>query len=411
MNSRKRFPSLTVVLFCSLFFLLLLSGCERGNLGLRGGSISGSVLDSRTLAGVQGVNVTASTGEGPESSVKYALTDSRGGYHINGMRAGEWRLSFDKSGYQRIDGEEAAATIRIIVVNNEHRSLPDVRMVQSFQNHHIHIRGILKDSITGNIIHAGNAQFIFGTRTFNNRLPTELQTGFSVPAEVGEMNLTIQVSGYQAYTTVIPSATVDRDLGVVLLDPETYSIKGIWRDVPGWVFQDAPTANIFAYSGNRVVATATSQLNYPSFQLDGIPMGTSVSIDVEVKGYRINGPIPVVPNGDFQGVIHQSFSLRTNFSAIMREVRIVVTGGNISNNDRIGAYCNETGTVWPTTVVSSAGLLTGAPRVIDLGTNSVPTGYTLSFTAYNVGSGNTGVERVMINNDGANPQIVTIRVN
>jgi hypothetical protein len=44
----------------ALFLVLIISlaGCENGTLGLKGGGISGAVVDSRTLAGIAGVNIT-----------------------------------------------------------------------------------------------------------------------------------------------------------------------------------------------------------------------------------------------------------------------------------------------------------------------------------------------------------------
>ncbi|OQA05215.1 MAG: hypothetical protein BWY66_02641 [bacterium ADurb.Bin374] len=159
------------------------------------------------------------------------------------------------------------------------------------------------------------------------------------------------------------------------------------------------------------MATATGKLNAQSFEIGGIPMGTTVSLEAEIKGYRMNGAIPVVPNSDFQGVIYQTLSLKTNFSPILRDVRVVVIGTNINNGERIGAYCQETGTVWATTTVTNSGLLTTTPKVVDLGTNQVPTGYTLTFKGYNVDDGTFGTESPMINDDGVDPQIVTIQVN
>jgi hypothetical protein len=211
---------------------------------------------------------------------------------------------------------------------------------------------------------------------------------------------------------MIERPSTDIDLGTILVQPETYKVVGRWTDVPGWVFAEAPTANIFAYAGNRLVATATSLLNAQSFEIPGIPKGTSVSIEAEIKGYRMNGPVVVYPSGDFQGTIYQTFSLKNNFSQIMRDVRVIVSGGGISTNDFVGAFCEETGTQWPQTIVSNPpGFTIGTPRVIDLGTNQIPTGYTLTFSGYIVGAGTIMEKEVRINDDGADPQIVTIQVN
>jgi len=403
-------------ILAALFIVLIVSlvGCEKGTLGLRGGGISGSVLDSRTLVGIAGVSVVASTGEegDDDRATKFTTSDSNGNYYLSGLRADEWNLSFDKAGYMPM-GDSASAAVSVVVVNNETSHVPSVRMIQAYENQYVTISGTLKDSINGTLITYGNAQFVFGQQTFNNRLPTELTTGFRVPASTVPISLIITVSGYQAYTYEFPTGILsDRDIGTIMLQPETYSIVGRWQDVPGWVFQANPTANIFAYAGNRAVATATATINEQTFTISGIPRGVSVSIEAEVKGYRMNGPIVVYPSGDFQGTIYQTFSLKNNFSPIMRDVRVIITGENIRTNDFVGAYCQETGTRWAQTIVTNPpGWTIGTPRVIDLGTNQVPTGYDLTFVGYIVGDGKSNDDTIRVDDDGAEAQIVTIQVN
>lgn len=412
MNRERRNPR-TLGLLTALFLVLIftLVGCEKGSLGLNGGSISGTVVDSRTLVGIAGVNVTAKTGEETDKASKFTSTDSNGNFHFGDMRADEWTLTFDKFGYTPID-ETASNVVKVVVVNDENRVVPHVRMESTIENQYITVRGTLKDATNGTLITYGNANFVFGRESFSNRLPTELTTGFRISASANSINCDISVAGYAPLSFMIERPSTDIDLGTILVQPETYKVVGRWTDVPGWVFAEAPTANIFAYAGNRLVATATSLLNAQSFEIPGIPKGTSVSIEAEIKGYRMNGPVVVYPSGDFQGTIYQTFSLKNNFSQIMRDVRVIVSGGGISTNDFVGAFCEETGTQWPQTIVSNPpGFTIGTPRVIDLGTNQIPTGYTLTFSGYIVGAGTIMEKEVRINDDGADPQIVTIQVN
>ncbi|MDD2999538.1 MAG: carboxypeptidase regulatory-like domain-containing protein, partial [Candidatus Riflebacteria bacterium] len=314
MNRERRNPR-TIGILTALFLVLIgsLVGCENGTLGLKGGAITGTVLDSRTLVGIASVNITATAGTEGNKASKFTSTDSNGNYHLSDMRADEWTLSFDKIGYQPIDST-ATGAIKVVVVNNETSAVPQVRMVQTFENQYVTIRGTLKDATNGTTITYGNTQFVFGQESFSNRLPTELTTGFRIPASVSGMNVVITIAGFKSQTIALDNAVTDKDLGTIMMQPETYQIVGRWQDVPGWVFQEAPAANIFAYSGNRILATATSQLNAQQFTISGIPKGTSVSIEVELKGYRMNGPVVVYPNGDFQGTIYQTFSLKNNFS-------------------------------------------------------------------------------------------------
>ncbi|HNV69857.1 MAG TPA: carboxypeptidase-like regulatory domain-containing protein, partial [Candidatus Ozemobacteraceae bacterium] len=325
MKATRRGPLGTGILF-AFFLLIMVVGCEKGTLGVKGGSISGHVLDSRTLVGLSGVAVTASNGEGDEKDSKLTTSDSQGNYYFNDLRAGEWDLAFDKYGYEPVTAEATGAA-KVVVVNNENRQAPEVRMVQVIANQYITIRGTLKDARTGTPITLGTAQFSFGTHPIlNNRLPTELQTGLSFPALAGDVDFRIAVTNYKPLTITGLNGAADIDLGVITLEPQSYSIVGVWKDVPGWVFQEKARADIIAYAGNRIVATTTSTLDEQTFTLTGIPIGVSVTIEAQILGYRMNGPIPVTPNGDFQGVIYQPVSLKNNFAQIYRDVRVILVG-------------------------------------------------------------------------------------
>jgi uncharacterized lipoprotein NlpE involved in copper resistance len=403
----------TFGILVALFIVLIMTlvGCEKGSLGISGGGISGTVVDNKTLVGVSGVSVTARAGTETGKATKYASTDSNGNYYLHDMRPDEWTLTFDKFGYSTID-ETASAAVKVMVVNSETSVVPNVRMNKTIENQYITVRGTLKDATNGTLITYGNANFTFGQESFTNRLPTELTTGFRIAASTNPIDMVIAVDGYQTSTLTLNRPNVDIDLGVITLQPESYSIAGRWTDVPGWVFAEAPQAEIFAYSGNKVVAAGSTTLNSQSFVLEGIPKGTSVSIEAEIKGYRMNGPVVVYPNGDFQGTLYQTFSLKNNFVQILRDVRIIISGNSITTNDFVGAFCEETGTQWAQTIVTNPpGWTIGTPRVIDLGINKVPTGYTLHFTGFIVGDGATATIEKRIDDDGSDPQIVTIQVN
>ena len=124
-------------ILAALFIVLIVSlaGCEKGTLGLKGGGISGSVLDSRTLVGIAGVSITAATGEEGEDgrATKFTTSDSNGNYYFSNMRADEWNLSFDKVGYVPL-GDSASAAVNVVVTNNDTSHVPSVRMQQIYDN-------------------------------------------------------------------------------------------------------------------------------------------------------------------------------------------------------------------------------------------------------------------------------------
>lgn len=416
MIKERRGPKSIGFLMALLLVLVgCLAGCKNGSLGLRGGSIAGQVVDSRTLVGIPSVYVGAFSDEDGDSKVatKYTTTDSNGNYSFSELRSSQWTLSFSKTGYEPLE-RTATGAVTVAVVNNETVYIPRVEMVQNYTNQYVRVRGTLKDAINGNTITYGNSNFAFGNTSFSNRLPTELTTGFDVPASIGEIKIVITVDGYKAMTIPLDNLINDYDLGTLALTPESYKIVGRWKDVPGWVSSAAPTATVIARSGNKVVSKTISTVGDgdQSFTLENIPRGTSVAIDVELLGYNINSPITVYPDADFQGTIYQDFSIKNNFSPIMRDVRVFYMSSTISSGDRVGAYCEETGTRWPeVTVTNPTGITLGTPQVIDLGTMAMPTGYSFNFVGYMLedSSGTHTASGVKINDDGSEAQIVTIK--
>ncbi len=415
--AKERRNPISLGLLTTLLIVLVgcLVGCNNGKLGLRGGTITGHVVDSRTLAGVSGVYVTAFSDEDDDTNVatKYTTTDSNGKYSFSSLRSAQWILSFSKIGYTPIE-RTATDAVTVAVTNGDTIELPRVEMVQNFSNQYVHVRGVLKDAINGNTITYGNTNFAFGQTSFSNRLPTELTTGFDVPASIGGINIVITVEGYKSKTLPLDNLVNDYDLGTVALTPETYKITGRWKDVPGWVSSAAPTATVIAKSGNKVVSSVTSTVGDgdQTFTLENIPRGTSVAIDVELLGYRMNSSITVYPDSDFQGTMYQDFSIKNNFSAIMRDVRIMYTSSTLSSGDRVGAYCEQTGTRWAeVTVTNPTGVTLGTPQTIDLGTMAMPTGYSFDFVGYMLedSSGLHTATGVKINDDGSEAQIVTIK--
>ena len=417
MIKERRGPkSLGFLMALMLVLVGCLVGCNHGSLGLRGGSVEGYVVDSRTLVGVSSVYVVASSeedGDETAAATRYTTTDSNGKYSFSNLRSDVWTLGFSKTGYTSID-ITASEAVKVAVVNGEHVSLPRVELVQNYTNQYVHVKGTLVDGINGNTITYGNTNFAFGSTSFSNRLPTEFTTGFDVPSAIGEIKVIITVDGYKPLTIPLDNLINDYDFGRISLTPETYKIVGRWTNAPGWVTSAGPTATIIARSGNNVVSRATSVVGDgdQAFELADIPRGTSVAIEVELLGYRMNSPITVYPASDFQGTIYQNFDLKNNFSAITRDVRIFYMSSTISSGDRVGAYCEQTGTRWPeVTVTNPAGLTLGTPQVVDLGTQALPTGYAFDFVGYMMedSSGTHTATGVKINDDGSEAQIVTIK--
>ena len=180
----------------ALFLVLVgcLVGCDHGSLGLRGGSIEGYVVDSRTLVGIASVYVTATSeedGDDTAAATKYTTTDSNGKYTFSSLRSDVWKLGFSKTGYAPLK-INASDVVTVSVVNGETIFMPRVEMVQNYSNQYVRVKGVLKDAINGNSITYGNTNFAFGNTSFSNRLPTEFVSGFDVPASVEAIKIIIR---------------------------------------------------------------------------------------------------------------------------------------------------------------------------------------------------------------------------
>ncbi len=107
MIKERRGPkSLGFLMALMLVLVGCLVGCNHGSLGLRGGSIEGYVVDSRTLVGVSSVYVVATSeedGEETAAATRYTTTDSNGKYSFSNLRSDVWTLGFSKTGYAPID--------------------------------------------------------------------------------------------------------------------------------------------------------------------------------------------------------------------------------------------------------------------------------------------------------------------
>ncbi len=120
-----------------------------------GGAITGTVYDSVTDVGIQGVSVyafnadsdTSASSTSTRSYVGFATTDSSGGYSISGLKTGNYKLSFSGSGYLKkwsggMTDQSTATSVSVTVPN----STPCIDM---FLDKGAVISGTITDKDTG----------------------------------------------------------------------------------------------------------------------------------------------------------------------------------------------------------------------------------------------------------------------
>jgi len=416
----REHPSKRFALFlaCCAVIMTSLLGCDNGNLGLRNGSVEGVILDRDTLSGISSVSITAYSGDDTSGSsgtsggkaMRYFTTDSNGRFYADDLRAGEWTMTFSKPLYTTVD-KTATEAVEIVVVNNNHQEIGPIYLSSRYLNQYVMVKGMLKDKTTGKQIISGNTTLRVGLNTFSNIQPTNFSYGVKVPASDSQVEIEISVSGYKPMTIVRSNLLGDTDLQTIELEPDSYSIYCTWEDVPGWVRDDNPNATVIAKSGDSIVYSAVNtDIASGGFTLTGIPQGATAEISVNLKGYRMHAPITVYSTGNFSGQKHQKISLRNNLSPVMRNVRVTVSSNSWSNGNQVGTNCRETGAKWGPTTVVSTGWLNSSNGIVDLGIQSLPTAYTLTFDAFSDGGATLQTQTLSIPEDGASEYLLNFTI-
>lgn len=348
-TAKGRWLLLIVLSLASIVF----TGCEKGSLGIKAGTITGYVLNADNnqpvpdvlikaagaISGSPGGNVSASVFTGGDGS--FTLTD---------LAKGSWVLTAEKFGWVA-----SSATDITINVNNGETSIAPVIKVSKTETL---VKGVLRgypiDAITGRPLRNFT---VTQTEPYNQRKSRLFETaedfrdiGWS-GLEGGNHHYTITCNNYIEFSTAanggqpVSIGASPVNLGVIKVAPLTVSIAGTLRNLPGYVLEASPRdIVIWAEAAGKVVATYTDtgsmQGNFKgtiSYTLDNVPVSAgSVTVKCKIRGYdlqTINSAVSLssnMPGGVIAG-IDLDFA---NVEPIKRDLRIVIISSAPSGDDQ-----------------------------------------------------------------------------
>jgi len=336
-TAKGRWLLLMVLSLASIVF----TGCEKGSLGIKAGSITGYVLNSENNQPVPDVLIkavgTISGATGQSSASVY--TGGDGSFTLNDLSKGSWVLTSQKFGW----AASSAADITVYVNNGETAIAPVMKITKTETLVKGVLRGYPIDAITGRPLRNFT---VTQTEPYNQRKSRLFETaedfrdiGWS-GLEGGNHHYTITCNNYTQYSTAANSGqpisigASPVNLGVIKISPLTVSIAGTLRNLPGYILEASPRdIVIWAEAAGKVVATytdASMQGNFKgtiSYTLDNIPVSAgSVTVKCKIRGYdlqTINSAVSLasnMPGGIIAGV-DLDFA---NVEPIKRDLRIVV---------------------------------------------------------------------------------------
>ncbi|HAE41253.1 MAG TPA: hypothetical protein DCG57_21865 [Candidatus Riflebacteria bacterium] len=347
-TAKGRWLLLIVLSLASIVF----TGCEKGSLGIKGGSITGYVINSNNnqpipdvlVKGISDTHVNTSTYSGGDGS--FVMSD---------LTQGTWSLYVEKYGHALVSAESTGTQTANVVAATVHVANGETVTAQviKMQKTQELVKGVLKgypiDAVTGRPL----TNFtVTQTYPYNQRKSKLFETaadfrdiGWS-GLEGGDHHYTITANNYVEHST---SAGVDGaagnyisigasavNLGTIKVEPLKVSIAGTLRNLPGYVLEVSASERdmvIWAEAAGKVVATFTDTATEGAYKgsityrLSDIPVTAgSVSVKCKIRGYdlqTINQAVSLasnMPGGVIAGV-DIDFA---NVEPIRRDLRIVV---------------------------------------------------------------------------------------
>lgn len=352
---KGRWLLLIVLSLASIVF----TGCEKGSLGIKGGSITGYVINASSNQPIPDVLIRA-TSDTHENGSVYTAGD--GSFILNSLTQGTWNLYVEKYGHVLVlpdatgtQTENLVATT-INVANGETVSAQIIKMNKTEEL----VKGVLKgypiDSITGrpltNFTVTQTYPYIQRKSKLFETASDFRDIGWS-GLEGGNHNYTITANNYTEYDTAkVVETGADNfisigasavNLGTIKIEPLQVSIAGTLRNLPGYVLESEPRdIVIWAEAAGKVVASFTDSniegayKGSITYKLDGIPVTAgSVSIKCKIRGYDLQAISQAVslasnmPGGTIAGV-DINFE---NVEPIRRDLRIVVNSTKPKDDD------------------------------------------------------------------------------
>ncbi len=341
-----------LLLFVLTLASIIFTGCEKGSLGIQGGTITGYVINSSNNQPVAEVLVRGdgNTASGAHEN-KSVYTAGDGSFVMSDLTKGSWALYVEKYGYTLVSSQATgtdtasipAATVN--VANGETVTAPVIKMAKTAEL----VKGTLKaypiDAITGRPLR----NFTVTQTTPYNQRRTKLfetaedfrDTGWT-GLEGGNHHYTISCSNYTEYSTAgsdgsgaeISIGASPKDLGVVKIQPMTLSITGNLRNLPGYIL-DVQSRDIivWAEAAGKVVATYSDSGVTDAFKgsiaytLNSVPVSAgTVTVKCKIRGYDIVTISSAVslPSSLPGGTIAAVDCDFANIEPIRRDLRVII---------------------------------------------------------------------------------------
>ncbi len=337
-----------LLLFVLTLASIIFTGCEKGSLGIQGGTITGYVINSVNNQPVSEVLVrgdgTTATGAHENKSV---YTGGDGSFVMSDLSKGTWNLFVEKYGYSLSTGQGTdTANISAASVNVNNGETVTAPVIKLFKTSEL-VKGSLKgypiDAITGRPLRNFT---VTQTTPYSQRKSKTFETaedfrdvGWS-GLEGGDHHYTVNCTNYQEYSTAgangagaaISIGASPKDLGVIKVQPLTVNITGTLRNLPGYILEaQQRDIIVWAEAAGKVVATYTEGTaalkGSIAYTLNEIPVTAgTVAVKCKIRGYdvvTISSAVSLPSNlpGGTIAAVDCDFA---NIEPIRRDLRIVI---------------------------------------------------------------------------------------
>lgn len=341
-----------LLLFVLTLASIIFTGCEKGSLGIQGGTITGYVINSANNQPVgevlvRGAGLTA----GGAHENKTVYTGGDGSFVMNNLSKGTWSLHVEKFGYSLVSSQATgtdtanvvAATVN--VANGETVTAPVIKVQKNSELIKGTLKGYPVDAITGRPLRNFT---VTQTMPYAQRRTKLFETAEDfrdigwTGLEGGDHHYTITCNNYQEYSTAgaqgtnpaISIGASPANLGVIKIQPHTVNVSGNLRNLPGYILdQTNRDIVVWAEAAGKVVASYTDSSEAGAFkgsiayQLKDVPVSAgTVTVKCKIRGYdvvTISSAVSIpssIPAGVIAGV-DCDFS---NIEPIRRDLRVII---------------------------------------------------------------------------------------